>query len=128
MQEQAAGIQYIIFTEGAVMTDREKKKFYNSKEWKAKRIQILARDKHECQDCIARLKAAKDNNIELKGDDRLIRRAEEVHHIKELEERFDLRLDDDNLISLCIQCHNIRHGRCINEFVRKKQLISEEKW
>lgn len=109
------------------MTDKEKKKFYNSKKWKTKRIEILARDKYECQDCIARLKAAKENNIELKGNDRLIRRAEEVHHIKELEERFDLRLDDDNLISLCVQCHNIRHGRYVS-YVRKKPPISEEKW
>ena len=33
------------------MTDAEAKKFYNSKAWENKRIEILKRDHFECQDC-----------------------------------------------------------------------------
>ncbi len=68
------------------------------------------------------------SGIELSGDNKKIRRAEEVHHIKELREYPNLALDDHNLISLCIQCHNIRHGRKPKRFVRKKKLVTEERW
>lgn len=33
------------------MTEKEIKRFYNSKEWKRKREKILQRDNYECQDC-----------------------------------------------------------------------------
>ena len=39
-------------------TDKQAKRFYNSKEWKAKRLEILTRDNFECQDCRTRLKEA----------------------------------------------------------------------
>ncbi len=32
------------------MTEKEEKKFYNSADWKHKRICILERDHYECQD------------------------------------------------------------------------------
>lgn len=110
------------------MEDKEKKKFYNSKKWKTKRIQILERDRHECQDCRQRLQNAVNNRIRLETDERKIRKAVEVHHIIELNERPDLALEDDNLISLCTQCHNIRHGREVKRFARKKKPVSEERW
>ena len=59
---------------------------------------------------------------------RKIWRAEEVHHIQELKEHPELGLDDDNLVSLCTQCHNLRHGRAPKRFARKKKLPSEERW
>ena len=110
------------------MTEKEKKKFYNSKQWKKKRIKILDRDRHECQDCIKRIKDAVENNTMLSVEDRKIREACEVHHIKELQDRPDLSLDDDNLISLCIQCHNIRHGREQKKYAERKKRVSEERW
>lgn len=110
------------------ITEKEVKHFYNSAAWKHKRIEILDRDFHECQDCKRRLREACLSGIELSGDNKKIRRAEEVHHIKELREYPNLALDDDNLISLCIQCHNIRHGRNPRRFVRKKKLVTEERW
>lgn len=110
------------------MTEKEVKKFYNSKEWKKKRIDILERDHYECQDCTKRLKDAAVNGTILSAEDRKIRRAQEVHHIKELREYPELKLDDDNLTSLCIQCHNVRHGRNPRRFVRKKKRLTEEKW
>ena len=110
------------------MNDKEKKKFYNSKRWKEKRIRILDRDRHECQDCRKRLHEATVKGIVLPAEERKIRQAVEVHHIVELNERPDLALEDDNLISLCTQCHNIRHGREVKRFVRKKKPVSEERW
>ncbi len=111
-----------------IMTEKEVKHFYNSKEWKGKRIDILQRDLFECQDCRRRLREAQETGTRLYGEDTKIRRAVEVHHIKELKEYPDRALEDDNLISLCTQCHNIRHGRNPKRFVRKKKLVSDEKW
>lgn len=110
------------------MTEKDVKKFYNSKKWKLKRIDILKRDRFECQDCIARLHNAAVNGTQLKSEDRKIRRAEEVHHIKELREYPELGLEDENLISLCTQCHNIRHGRYVKHFVKRKKRLTEEMW
>ena len=112
------------------MDEKEIKKFYNSKEWKQKREDILKRDNYECQDCIDRLKKAKLKGITLIGRDRLIRRAEQVHHIEELKVRPDLKLDNDNLTSLCNICHNLRHDRYVYGFLKKnkKKYASEEKW
>lgn len=110
------------------MTEKEKKKFYNSKQWKHKRIEILNRDRYECQDCVKRLQEAVKNNIILPAYERKIRPACEVHHIMELSEHPDLALDNDNLVSLCVQCHNIRHGRSVKIFAKKKEPVSEERW
>ncbi len=110
------------------MTDKEVKAFYNSSKWKQKRIDILTRDCWECQDCRKRLEEAARNGTKLRGRDSKIWRAEEVHHIKELKEHPDLALEDDNLVSLCIQCHNIRHGRNQYKFVKRKKRLTEERW
>ena len=110
------------------MTDKEVKAFYNSSAWKHKRVEILMRDHYECQDCRKRLRDAADSGTLLAGRERKIWPAEEVHHIKELKEHPDLALNDDNLVSLCTQCHNIRHGRTPHRFVRRKKRLTEEKW
>lgn len=110
------------------MTDREAKHFYDSVAWKHKRLQILIRDHYECQDCRKRLNAAVAAGEILNGKDRMIRRAEEVHHIQELKEHPELALSDDNLVSLCISCHNLRHGRAPKKFKRKRKLASRERW
>ena len=109
------------------MNDKEIKKFYNSKEWKRKRIQILKRDTFECQDCVTRLRKAAAEGRRLTGEDAKIRQACEVHHIKELRDYPKLSLTDDNLISLCVKCHNIRHGRYPKKF-KKKKPICDEMW
>lgn len=110
------------------MDEREAKHFYNSKAWKIKRVEILKRDRFECQDCRARLKQAQEQGNVLTGAERVIRRAEEVHHKLELREHPELALDDDNLVSLCTQCHNVRHGRSPHRFVKRKQRVNEERW
>lgn len=124
---KASGNRCFSYT-GGKMTDKEVKHFYNTAEWKSKREQILNRDFHECQDCRRRLAEAMKKGIVLHGEDRIIRPAHEVHHIKELKEHPELALVDKNLISLCTQCHNIRHGRNPHRFVKRKKRLTEEKW
>ena len=48
--------------------------------------------------------------------------------IQELKEHPELGLEDDNLISLCKSCHNVRHGRTPKRCPRKKKPVSEERW
>ena len=68
--------------------------FYVSKQWKAKRLAILHRDKFLC--------------IECKKYGRR-REATTVHHIEPIETRPELALKSDNLESLCDKCHNKKH-------------------
>ena len=86
------------------------------------------RDHYECQDCRERLRKATEEGRRLTGEDAKIRIATQVHHIKELREYPQLAFDKENLISLCTQCHNIRHGRNPKRFVKRKKRITEEKW
>ena len=109
------------------MTDKEAH-FYNSKEWKKKRIDILIRDRNECQDCIVRIRKAVEEGIRLTPEDRKVRRATEVHHIQELKEHPELALDDDNLIGLCHTCHDIRHNRHTLVRRKRKKRLTEERW
>ena len=114
-----------------MLTDKEAKHIYNSARWKEKRMQILIRDHFECQDCRARLENAVSHDIQLKGWERKIHRATQVHHIIELKERPDLAFDDDNLVSLCGMCHNIRHGRGPFQFENTpsaRRQMFPEKW
>lgn len=106
----------------------EAKKFYDSKAWQTKRIEILKRDRFECQDCRARIQKAVAEGKWLPEKEKKIARAEQVHHIQALKEHPELALDNDNLISLCVRCHNIRHGRVPHKFKRKKKLASRERW
>jgi 5-methylcytosine-specific restriction endonuclease McrA len=92
--------------------------FYLSKEWRRVRRKTLAGDRGECQDCKARGKYT---------------RANTVHHVNYLEARPDLGLcaeyeDGDgrvkrNLVSLCHDCHERRHG--YRARVRAEPLTAE---
>ena len=110
------------------MNDKEAKRFYNSKQWKIKRICILERDNYECCDCRERLKEAAVKGVYLNPEQRKIHMAADVHHIKSLKEHPELRLDDDNLVSLCSECHNARHGRTTKRFNQKKKRVTQERW
>lgn len=74
--------------------------FYKSTKWKAKRINILKRDNYLCRECIRYGKTTG---------------ATTVHHVKPLEFNYDLRLDSNNLISLCGKCHDKMHDRTNNK-------------
>lgn len=71
-------------------------RFYQSREWKALRAVKLSQCGYMCEDCKA------------KG---LITLAVDVHHIVEIADDWDKRLDIDNLRALCVSCHNNRHNR-----------------
>ena len=62
-------------------------KFYKSVAWQLKREQILQRDCHQCQMCVARLEEAVRTGVQLRPRDRHIRRAVCVHHIKKPSKR-----------------------------------------
>lgn len=76
----------------------EEDKFRNTKAWQRKREYIKDRDKGLCQVCIRKLynTIKQYNYIDI-----------EVHHIEPLREAYDLRLDEDNLISLCKYHHEL---------------------
>ena len=74
--------------------------FYNSAAWKRKRQKILRRDKFLCVEC---------KRYGRRDSDGMPVAAETVHHIIPLEIDPTKKLDNDNLQSLCIACHNKKH-------------------
>lgn len=81
-------------------TKEGRAQFYGSSEWREKRAEILARDNYECQWCKEAGRVTVEGNAVL-----------EVDHIQELAEHPELAFDNDNLRTLCKDCHNRRHGR-----------------
>lgn len=82
--------------------------FYKTSAWVAKRKQVLWRDNQECQSC-------KEQGLFTPGNT--------VHHIEPLEDRPDLALEDDNLITLCAACHNRIHNP-----ISPTANITPERW
>lgn len=78
--------------------DTEAEKFRRTKRWKNKSLEIRQRDRYLCRVCEANLY----NTIQQFNYDLL-----EVHHIEKLNENFDKRLDNDNLITLCRYHHKM---------------------
>lgn len=72
--------------------------FRGSYEWKCKREHIMKRDLYLCAACLLKMPGytRQFNNEELS-----------VHHIRPLNTNFDLRLDDENLITLCRNHHEM---------------------
>lgn len=68
--------------------------FYRSKVWRKKREYILRRDKYLCQEC---KKYGKNTDAKI------------VHHIIEMEDAPELKLKNNNLVSVCAACHNKQH-------------------
>ena len=76
--------------------DKQAEAFYKSKAWVAARQQALIRDNYLCQECLKQGR---------------ITRADTVHHKIELKRDWSKRLQIDNLVSLCTECHNRMHSR-----------------
>lgn len=95
-------------------------RFYKSKSWRKLRQQILERDNHECQEC-KRL-----GRVTLIDESK--HKSLEIDHIKELKDYPHLAMEEDNLITLCIRCHNKKHNRYQPFFRKKKEPITEERW
>ena len=70
--------------------------FYNSSEWKALRNYKFGMADGLCEKC-------KKNGI--------ARAAREIHHVIPIDEDWSKRLDYENLIALCPECHNAEHER-----------------
>lgn len=70
--------------------------FHNTRDWKRKRVVILKRDGYQCRECKRYGKVTEANT---------------VHHVLPIEERYDLRLNNNNLISLCEGCHESLHDK-----------------
>ncbi len=94
------------------------REFYKTKTWRKKRLYILRRDKYLCQECLRY-----GRKIE----------AKEVHHITPLKEDYDRRLDVNNLISLCGDCHKKMHLKGSGELslagigLKRRKLTSVNK-
>lgn len=87
-------------------------KFYQSPEWRRKRAEIIRRDHNECQRCRQQGKFSK---------------GQCVHHIKHLKDYPLLALTNNNLITLCNDCHNAVHPEK-NKNPQKKGFVNEERW
>lgn len=79
-----------------VQRDTRSTTFYNSTAWQTVRRQALLRDNNLCQQCFK---------------EGILKPADMVHHKVEVKDNWELRLDIDNLVSLCNACHNKVHGK-----------------
>lgn len=86
-------------------------KFRNTKNWQRKSQEIRDRDMNMCRYCFLRLHRLSVKDLS-------------VHHITPLEKNYSLRLSDNNLISLCRDCHEKAEAGIIPADVLRK-LISE---
>lgn len=85
-------------------------RFYKTKQWRKKRLEILKRDNNECQIC-------KEKGLQTQ--------ATTVHHIVHLRDNKALALVDDNLKSVCGPCHNELHPE---KLLKNKTDIHSERW
>lgn len=100
---------------------KEAMRFYKSKKWRETRQVVLKRDNYECQHCKAEGKVTTINPDKHKSLD--------VDHILELDTHPELAYDLDNLITLCIKCHNKKHNRYQSQWKRKPtKWDNDEKW
>lgn len=106
-------------------TLEQKRKFYDSRDWKRKRARVLKRDNYECQECKRNGLVTIDTN-EYSESAKRKKIMLLVDHIKELEEYPELALEEDNLETMCVRCHNIKHGRVFEHNVNK--WANDERW
>jgi 5-methylcytosine-specific restriction enzyme A len=89
-----------------VKESNEINRFRWSRRWSTKSKQIRERDRHLCQACLHLVDGTVNqytfNNLE-------------VHHIEPLHEAFDRRLDDSNLVSLCVTHHKMAEDNEIDK-------------
>jgi|SRR5699024_2713035 len=80
--------------------DREYVSFYSSSDWRKTRYQAMLKTGFQCVRC---------------DDDSIVTTAVMVHHIQTVKDRPDLKLDMDNLMPLCNECHNKIHSEMDRE-------------
>ena len=84
-------------------------KFRKTKSWTKKSLEIRERDKYLCKVCINNLY----NTINQYNYDKL-----EVHHIMPVNEDYNKRLDNENLITLC----NFHHKMAEHSLISRDEL------
>jgi 5-methylcytosine-specific restriction enzyme A len=77
--------------------------FHKTKRWQKKRQYILHRDGYLCLEC---KKYGKNTDAKI------------VHHVLDVNEFPELRMKDNNLVSLCASCHNKQHPEKGGHFKR----------
>ncbi|MDF2510457.1 MAG: hypothetical protein K0S04_323 [Herbinix sp.] len=98
-------------------TDREIDKFRSSGAWRRKREDIRERDKYLCQICIRNLYGT---TQQYTYDN------QSVHHAIPLDEDFEKRLDNDNLITSCDNHHEMMESGEIPMDVVLKIIAEQE--
>lgn len=106
-------------------TEKERKKFYRGKDWEQVRQFVLNRDNRECQHCKKHGRVHVDS-VKQDGERKSIQL--NVDHIEELHDRPELALDPDNLQTLCLRCHNEKHGRFHWRLRNKNKWADDEAW
>ena len=97
--------------------------FYVNGKWKKKRLEIMKRDHFECQKCKKRGKIKV-----VKANSKYRSQRAYVHHIIHLKDYPELALDDNNLITLCFQCHEEEHIDERHQFEKGGGFTNEERW
>lgn len=99
-------------------------KFRWTKAWQRKRGEIKERDSGVCQVCIRDL---------YEPYKRIEYHEISVHHAIPLEQDFDKRLDNDNLLTLCLRHHEMAESgeipyEVIKEIIDEQEEAAEEIW
>ena len=95
--------------QSSYIRDKQIQCFRNSKLWRDKRDKIKERDHNLCQACFHNLP----NTLRRINGSRL-----SVHHIVPLKKSWQLRLEDDNLITLC----DVHHEQAEKGAISAKEL------
>lgn len=108
--EYGGHVRYVAMAVSQYKTREQKRNFYDSLDWKAMREAVKKRDNYECMECRRNGYVTVDRNeySESAGRKKI---ALVVDHIQELEDYPGLALDDENLETLCVRCHNKKHDR-----------------
>ena len=91
--------------------------FRSTMAWKLKRNEIRDRDRNLCQICFREL---------YQTIDKLNYENLSVHHCEPLNENFDKRLDDDNLLTVCEYHHRLCDNGTIPQDEVKRIIIEQE--
>lgn len=91
-------------------------RFRSSRKWREKREHIRARDLNLCQICIRNLY---DTDRQYNYQDL------SVHHAISMENDFNKRLDDDNLLTVCARHHELAESGKI-PYAEIKKIIDEQ--
>ena len=105
--------------------DGHNRRFYKRVQWRALRASVLARYHGECQDCLAKSPARYSP-------------ATCVHHEAHVDEHPGWALSETytdtngiehvNLVPLCHECHDLRHGRWQGRTHDTTRDITQERW